>query len=133
MKNTNPVWKIFVSVKLTVFLLLSLAATSIIGTIIPQNADPEVYFRKFGPFMFRLFEVLDTWKLVFPKNPTFNLARFEKRKDKELFSADGTPSDLEDKYTTFTARKFGGPHVDKTNEGFVVFAIGHFILPLPLF
>ncbi len=153
MKNTNPVWKFFVSVKLTVFLLLSLAATSIIGTVIPQNADPEVYFHKFGPFMFRLFEVLDifdmyhawwfqlllfllitnivvcsidrlsaTWKLVFPKNPTFNLARFEKRKDKELFSADGTPSELEDKYTTFAARKFGGPHVDKTNEGFVVFA-----------
>ncbi len=63
MKSTNPVWKFFVSVKLTVFLLLSLAATSIIGTVIPQNADPEVYFHKFGPFLFRLFDVLDIFDM----------------------------------------------------------------------
>ena len=63
MKNTNPVWKFFVSVKLTVFLLLSLAATSIIGTLIPQNADPEIYFHRFGPFLFRLFGVLDIYDM----------------------------------------------------------------------
>ena len=63
MKNTNPVWKFFVSVKLTVFLLLSLAATSVIGTLIPQNADPEIYFHRFGPFLFRLFGVLDIYDM----------------------------------------------------------------------
>jgi len=153
MKNKNPVWKFFVSVKLTVFLLLSLAATSVIGTIIPQNADPEIYFHKFGPFLFRLFEVLDifdmyhawwfqlllfllitnivvcsidrlsaTWKLVFPKKIMFNLARFEKLKNKEAFSIDGLPGELEDKYTSFAAKKFGRQQVDKTGDGFVLFA-----------
>jgi len=63
MKNTNPVWKLFVSVKLTVFLLLALAATSVIGTLIPQNADPEIYFHRFGPFLFRLFDVLDIYDM----------------------------------------------------------------------
>ena len=153
MKNTHPVWKFFVSVKLTVFLLLSLAATSIIGTVIPQNADPEIYFHKFGPFLFRLFQVLDifdmyhawwfhlllfllianivvcsmdrlatTWKLVFPKNHTFSLARFEKLKKKEQFSVDGDLSELEDKFSSFAAKRFSRPQVDKTDDGFVLFA-----------
>ena len=153
MKNTNPVWQFFVSVKLTVFLLLSLAVTSIIGTVIPQNADPEVYFHKFGSFWFRLFEVLDifdmyhawwfqmllfllivnivvcsidrlsaTWKLVFPKNHTFNLGRFEKQKKKEQFSLDALPDELEAKFTSFAARRFSRQQVDRTGDGFVVFA-----------
>ena len=63
MNNANPIWKFFVSVKLTVFLLLALAATSIIGTVIPQNADPDIYFHKFGPFLFRLFQVLDIFDM----------------------------------------------------------------------
>ena len=140
MKNTNPVWKFFVSVKLTVFLLLSLAATSVIGTVIPQNADPEVYFHKFGSFLFRLFEVLDifdmyhawwfqlllfllitnivvcsidrlsaTWKLVFPRNLTFNLARFEKRKRKELFSVKRLPGELEEQLYILCRQKIRPP------------------------
>ena len=153
MKSANPVWKFFVSVKLTVFLLLSLAVTSVIGTVIPQNADPELYFHKFGPFLFRFFEVLDifdmyhawwfhlllfllianivvcsidrlsaTWKLVFPKNPTFNLAQFEKQKKIERFSVDAHQNELEEKYASLAVKKFGRQHVDKTGEGFVVFA-----------
>ena len=153
MKTTNPVWKFFVSVKLTVFLLLSLAATSIIGTIIPQNADPEVYFHKFGPFLFRLYEVLDifdmyhawwfhlllfmlitniivcsidrlsvTWKLVFPEKITFNVSRFEKQNKKEQFSVDAPLNELEGNYMSFAAKKFGRQQVDKTDDGFVVFA-----------
>ena len=153
MKNTNPVWKFFVSVKLTVFLLLSLAATSVIGTLIPQNADPEIYFHRFGPFLFRLFDVLDiydmyqawwfqlllfllianivvcsidrlsaTWKLVFPKKLTFNPSKFEKQKEKKPFYVNESPSDLESKYTAFVAKKFSRQHMDKTEEGFVLFA-----------
>ena len=153
MKNSNPVWKFFVSVKLTVFLLLALAATSIIGTVVPQNADPDIYFHKFGPFLFRLFQVLDifdmyhawwfqlllfllianivvcsidrlsaTWKLVFPKKPTFNLSRFENQKKKEPFTVDESPGDLEGRYTAYAAKKFSRQQVDKTDNGFVVFA-----------
>lgn len=153
MKNANPVWKFFVSVKLTVFLLLSLAATSVIGTVIPQNADPEAYFHKFGPFLFRLFEVLDifdmyhawwfqllllllvtnivvcsidrlgaTWKLVFPKKNVFSLARFENLRKNEQFSIEGLPGDLEGNYASLISKKFSRNQVEKTDDGFVVFA-----------
>jgi cytochrome c biogenesis protein len=63
MKNKNQIWKFFVSVKLTVFLLLALAATSIIGTIIPQNESPEAYFHTFGSFFYRLFDLLDIFDM----------------------------------------------------------------------
>jgi cytochrome c biogenesis protein len=50
-------WKFFSSVKLSVVLLLSLAVTSIVGTIIPQNKNPVDYFQAYGEFLYRLFKV----------------------------------------------------------------------------
>jgi len=50
-------------VQLTVVLLLSLAATSIIGTFIPQNESPEAYFKAYGEFLYRLFDVLDIFDM----------------------------------------------------------------------
>ncbi|MBW2621009.1 MAG: cytochrome c biogenesis protein ResB, partial [Deltaproteobacteria bacterium] len=44
--------------KLTVILLLSLAVTSIVGTIIPQNENPAAYFRAYGEFVYKLFDLL---------------------------------------------------------------------------
>lgn len=58
MKNANPVWKFFCSVKLTIVLLLSLALTSIIGTVIPQNENPEVYLRAYGAFRYQFLSAL---------------------------------------------------------------------------
>jgi cytochrome c biogenesis protein len=63
MKNKNRIWKFFVSVKLTVFLLLMLAATSIIGTVIPQNKSPEAYFHTYGSFFYRLFDLFDIFDM----------------------------------------------------------------------
>ena len=54
----NKVWKFFTSIKLTVVLLLTLAVTSIGGTLIPQNADPAAYVQAYGEFAFRLFSTL---------------------------------------------------------------------------
>lgn len=54
----EKVWKFFTSVKLTIVVLLSLAATSVIGTLIPQNEDPAAYSHSFGPFLYRFFSVL---------------------------------------------------------------------------
>lgn len=51
-------WTFFASIRLTVVLLISLAATSIIGTLIPQNEDPAAYVRAFGEFAFQLFSLL---------------------------------------------------------------------------
>jgi cytochrome c biogenesis protein len=55
----NLLWQFFTSVKLTVGLLLALAATSIIGTLIPQNAGPADYLRTYGDFWYRIFAVFD--------------------------------------------------------------------------
>jgi cytochrome c biogenesis protein len=68
-KDTNSpshirqLWKFLASLQLTVFLLLSLAATSIVGTLIPQNETPSAYFETFGGFLYRLFSVLDIFDM----------------------------------------------------------------------
>ena len=54
----DNIWKFFASVRLTIVLLLTLAATSIIGTLIPQNDSPQGYIQVFGDFGYRLFDVL---------------------------------------------------------------------------
>ena len=59
----NKIWKFFTSVKLTVALLLTLATTSIIGTLIPQNKNPMEYRQAFGDFFYRLFDVLDVFDM----------------------------------------------------------------------
>ncbi|MBF0574057.1 MAG: cytochrome c biogenesis protein ResB, partial [Desulfamplus sp.] len=46
LKTSNSVWKFFTSVKLTVIVLLLLAATSVIGTVIPQNGTEQFYIHK---------------------------------------------------------------------------------------
>lgn len=51
-------WEGLYSIRLTVFLLLILAAVSISGTLIPQNARPEEYLARLGPFKYQLFLVL---------------------------------------------------------------------------
>ncbi len=45
--------------KTAIVILLSLAVTSIIGTVIPQNKNPTEYLQAFGEFLYRLFDVFD--------------------------------------------------------------------------
>jgi cytochrome c biogenesis protein len=59
----GKIWSFFASVKLTIVLLLSLAATSIIGTLIPQNEDPQAYFQTFGGVLYRFFSLLDLFDM----------------------------------------------------------------------
>jgi cytochrome c biogenesis protein len=59
----SKIWDFFSSVKLTIVLLLSLAATSIIGTLIPQNEDPTAYVKAFGGYLFQLFNILDLFDM----------------------------------------------------------------------
>ena len=51
----DRLWKTFASVKLTIALLLTLAATSVVGTLIPQNEEPTAYLQALGEFLYRLF------------------------------------------------------------------------------
>ena len=141
------------SVKLTVVLLLSIAATSIIGTIIPQNENPAAYFRAYGEFFYKLFDLLGifdmyhcwwfqfliifltinilvcsidrlsaTWKIVFVKNPPFNLERFRKLSQKEEFNNKHTPESLKKIYEPLIAKRFGYTKAEKTDKGFCIFA-----------
>jgi cytochrome c biogenesis protein len=54
----GAIWGMFASVRLTIVLLLSLATTSIVGTLIPQNSDPAAYISAFGETLYRFFAVL---------------------------------------------------------------------------
>ena len=85
MKHTNEVWGFFASVRLAIFTLCSLALTSIIGTVIPQNKPDSWYVETYGPATAQFFQVLDIpdmygswWFLIL-----LGLARklFHKRRD----------------------------------------------------
>lgn len=62
-KLFENIWDFLASVKLSVVTLLSLAATSVIGTLIPQNEPLDAYVAAFGPFLARLFQVLGFYDL----------------------------------------------------------------------
>ncbi len=57
------IYKFFTSVKLTVGLLLALAATSIVGTLIPQNKSLEDYYHAYGDVLFRIFYALNIFDM----------------------------------------------------------------------
>ncbi|MDD2388591.1 MAG: cytochrome c biogenesis protein ResB [Desulfobacterales bacterium] len=59
----SRIWTFFASIKLTVVVLLSLAATSIVGTIIPQNESPSAYFQEYGPVLYKVFSALDIFNM----------------------------------------------------------------------
>ena len=59
-KETIPeqIWQFFASVRLTVYTLVILAVTSVIGTVVLQNGSPQDYLRLYGPGMTNLIKVL---------------------------------------------------------------------------
>jgi len=54
----DNVWDFFCSLKLTLFLLISLALTSIIGTILPQGALPPEYVAQISPTKLQVYSKL---------------------------------------------------------------------------
>ncbi|MGD9107058.1 MAG: cytochrome c biogenesis protein ResB [Desulfobacterales bacterium] len=138
---------------MTVVLLLSLAVTSIVGTVIPQNENPDAYFRAYGEFVYRLFNFLGifdmyhswwfqflillltinivvcsidrlsaTWKIIFVKNPLFNLSRFRTLPQKEVFTGKQSPEALSAVYETMISGQFGYTRVEETDKGLCIFA-----------
>jgi cytochrome c biogenesis protein len=137
----------------TVVLLLSLAVTSIVGTVIPQNENPAAYFRAYGEFVYKVFNFLGifdmyhswwfqflillltinivvcsmdrlsaTWKIIFVKNPLFNLSRFRTLSQKEVFTGKQSPEELRTVYETVISEQFGYTRVEKTDNGLCIFA-----------
>jgi len=55
---TDRIWDFFCSLKLAIIIVLLLALTSIIGTIILQNGAPADYIREYGQANYELFKKL---------------------------------------------------------------------------
>ena len=147
----NSIWKFFTSVKLTVVLLLTLAATSVVGTLIPQNKSPMEYRQAFGDVLYRLFDVLDvfdmyhawwfqlllltvnvlvcsvdrlnsSWKIIFVKNPRFNLDRFKNNKNRVLANDSRSPEQIRKVAEPLLSRKYSYRRLEEDSDGFVMFA-----------
>lgn len=54
----ESVWDFFCSLKLTIFLLISLALTSIIGTVLPQGQLPPEYVAQISPAKLQIYAKL---------------------------------------------------------------------------
>jgi len=55
----DRIYQVFASVKLSLFLFGTLAATSIVGTLIPQESTVEQRLREYGPKLSAMIELLD--------------------------------------------------------------------------
>lgn len=62
-KEQKPIWKFLASVKLTIFLLVFLAISSIIGTVVPQNEAPAVYIHRYGYGAYQFLDSLSLFNL----------------------------------------------------------------------
>jgi cytochrome c biogenesis protein len=54
---SRQIWMFFCSVKLTVYILVLLAVTSIIGTVVLQNGSPQQYIDLYGKGIYNLIQV----------------------------------------------------------------------------
>lgn len=149
---SEKIWSIFSSVKLTVMVLLLLAITSIIGTLIPQNQQPAYYFHTYGEFLFRfftainIFDMYHSWWFQFlvlmlamnltvcsvdrlprvwkivKKKPSFDVDRFRKSKNAQTFEVKGTVKDKEPGIERFIRKKFGPVTAGDLPEGRVLYS-----------
>jgi cytochrome c biogenesis protein len=64
-----------------------------------------------------------TWKIVFVKNPPFNLERFRKLWQKKESNNKHTPESLKKIYEPFISKRFGYTRIEDTKKGgFCIFA-----------
>jgi cytochrome c biogenesis protein len=56
--SIESLWDFFCSLKLTIFLLISLALTSIIGTVLPQGQVPPEYAAQISPLKLQIYSEL---------------------------------------------------------------------------
>lgn len=62
-KKTNPVWRFFCSVRLTIALLIILALVSVLGTLIPQQQEAMEFARNLRPATLKIFLFLDLFDI----------------------------------------------------------------------
>ncbi len=157
MEKKNPtvsffdaVWQFFASVRLSVVILLLLALTSIVGTLIPQNQSDEFYFHKFENAyqMLTALNITDmyhSWwfqllililainiiicsidrlpailKIVSNK-PDFNIDRFRRYKNLQSFESTKALDSAETLYKKTFKKHFANCVVEPTDNGFRLF------------
>lgn len=147
----DSLWEFFASVKLTVIILIFLAATSVIGTLIPQNADPASYMRAFGDVTYRLLQVFDIfdmyyswwfqtliailalnitvctikrWPQIWKMVSSSRIAKGGMATKKPLIEISDTrnPEKLESLYLNCIQRKFRNHRIESEQSGFQLFA-----------
>ncbi len=62
-ETSSLFWTFFSSIKLTIVLLMVLAAASVAGTLLPQGQDPSQLTGSMSPGVLRLLEVLDLFDM----------------------------------------------------------------------
>ncbi|MFC1533989.1 cytochrome c biogenesis protein ResB [Thermodesulfobacteriota bacterium] len=62
-KKSNPIWNTLSSLKLTLILLILLAITSILGTVIPQQGEAARFAQGLSPGIFKLYSSLQLFDM----------------------------------------------------------------------
>ena len=151
----QSVWDFFCSLKLSIFLLIALAVTSIIGTIIPQAPQRE-YLEAIGPAKIKLYSSLgffdmyhSWWFILLLYLLTINLIAcsikrlprvwkyiseptliFDDGLEKTLslthqVKVDGNAASVRDKMAEFLKSQFAAPVVTEVDGDYHLFAQKH--------
>jgi len=146
-------WKILTSMNFTITMFLSLALSSIIGTLIPQNAEKAAYIHEYGETIYSIlsfFNIFDlyhswwfqflllmltisillcsfdrlkaTWKVIFPKNPKFNVSRFQKSSIRAEFATPLRIKEIIESYEPIVSKNFGYSRIEHADKGLRIFA-----------
>jgi cytochrome c biogenesis protein len=148
----DRIWNLFASVRFSVLILVLLAATSIIGTLIPQNQQPVYYFQTFGETAYRvmdalnLFDMYHSWWFRFlmmmlamnltvcslerlpavwkivRKSPVFDPERFKHFKDRHTVEMTGPCANKHAAIVRLIKKKFGSCHEAPGPDGPVFFS-----------
>ncbi len=143
-------WNFFASVKLSFFLLLTLAVTSVLGTLIPQKEHASVYVREYGEagtriiqglglhdmyhapwFLFLLAALaanllvcslnrLPTTLKLMGKDPEADLRRSSPAE--HSFTLAGAPDSHQERARQLLAKAVGGVSQGQAGEALVLFA-----------
>jgi cytochrome c biogenesis protein len=148
----QSVWDFFCSLKLSIFLLILLAATSIIGTVIPQGPQRE-YLERIGETKIRLYSALGffdmyhswwfilllylltvnlvacsikrlprVWKIIAEPNLIMDDGLEKSLSLTHEFRMTGDADTLKEKMTAFLKAEFAEPVVTEVNGDFHLFA-----------
>jgi len=151
-KHHSPIFNFFASVRLTVTVLLTLAATSVIGTVIPQNQGAEAYLQAYGRNMVRLFSVLDMFDMyhswwfqlllalltinilvcslnrlpaawkIIVKPMVFNPSRFQNASVQRQITISSSPGQAQSFLEKALSRSIGQARIEKAQHGYYLWS-----------